>query len=106
METYAVVATGGKQYLVQAKDKLKVEKLTAEAGSTVSLDSVLAISDGQKLTVGSPLVKGASVTVKVLDTAPGEKVVSFKKKRRKGYHRKRGHRQILTTVEVEAIQGA
>lgn len=106
MESYAVIQTGGKQYRVQQGDKLDTERLDAEVGSSIELSEVLAVSDGSTLTVGKPLVEGAGVTVKVLDQFRGEKKIAFKKKRRKGYTRKVGHRQSLTKVEVESIRTA
>ena len=104
MEAYAVVETGGKQYLVHKNDKLEVEKLPAEKGAAVTLDRVLAVSDGQTLKVGSPVVSGAAVLADVVDQIRGPKVVSFKKKKRKGYHKKIGHRQSLTCLCVKDIQ--
>jgi len=104
METYAVVETGGKQYRVKPDDTLSVERLKAEAGESVDLDRVLALSDGKSLKVGTPLVEDAKVTAKVMEHIRGEKVVSFKKKRRKGYSRKIGHRQELTVLKIETIQ--
>ncbi len=103
MEAYAVVETGGKQYRVQAGDTLKVEKLDAEVGSAVELDQVLALSDGKELSVGTPKLEKAKVKSTVLDQIRGPKVVNFKKKRRKGYTRKVGHRQSLTVLKVESI---
>ncbi len=104
MEAYAVVETGGKQYRVKPEDTLSVELLKAEAGDSIDLDRVLALSDGESLKVGTPLVEGAKVTAKVVEHIRGEKVVSFKKKRRKGYSRKVGHRQELTVLKIESIQ--
>jgi len=104
METYAVVETGGKQYRVKPDDTLSVERLKAEAGESVDLDRVLALSDGKSLKVGTPLIEDAKVTAKVMEHIRGEKVVSFKKKRRKGYSRKIGHRQELTVLKIETIQ--
>jgi large subunit ribosomal protein L21 len=103
MEPYAVVETGGKQYRVKAGDTLKVELLDGEAGTAVVLDSVLALSDGGKLTIGTPLVKDAKVNAEIVEQAKGPKVVAFKKKRRKGYERKVGHRQRLTVLRVASI---
>lgn len=103
MEAYAVVETGGKQYRVQAGDTLEVEKLDAEVGSAVELDQVLAVSDGKELSVGTPTLEKAKVTSTVLEQKRGPKVVNFKKKRRKGYTRKVGHRQSLTVLKVESI---
>ncbi|MFU8779507.1 MAG: 50S ribosomal protein L21 [Kiritimatiellia bacterium] len=103
MEAYAVVETGGKQYLVQTGDTLKVEKLEIEVGAKVSLDQVLALSDGATLKIGQPVVAGATVQAVVEDQIRGEKIINFKKKRRKGYTRKIGHRQSLTVLKVESI---
>ena len=102
MEAYAVVETGGKQYRVKAGDTLKVELLDGDAGKVVEL-AVLAVSDGKKLTVGAPVVKGAKVSASIIEHTKADKVVAFKKKRRKGYKRKVGHRQPLTVVRVEKI---
>jgi large subunit ribosomal protein L21 len=103
MEAYAVVETGSKQYRVKAGDTLKVERLKADVGATVDLTSVLAISDGSTLQVGAPEVKGAKVKASVVSHVHGPKLVSFKKKRRKNYMRKQGHRQDLTVLKVESI---
>jgi len=103
MEAYAVIGTGGKQYRVKAGDTLKVELLEGEAGGTVTLDSVLALSDGTDLKVGTPFVKGAKVVAEIVERTKGPKVVAFKKKRRKGYSRKVGHRQPLTVLRVTSI---
>lgn len=103
MEAYAVVETGGKQYRVQSGDTLQVEKLNAEVGEKVTLDQVLALSDGTSLQVGKPIVDGAAVQAVVEDQIRGQKVINFKKKRRKGYTRKVGHRQSLTVLKVESI---
>lgn len=103
MEAYAVVETGGKQYRVQANDTLKVELLGAEVGNQIDLEAVLALSDGKTLTVGTPQVDSAKVTATVVDHIRGPKVVSFKKKRRKGYSRKQGHRQGLTVLKIDSI---
>ncbi len=106
MESYAVIETGGKQYRVLAGQELVVERLTAEAGSRVTLDRVLAQSDGTTLAIGTPLVAGAAVTAEVLEHSRAPKVVSFKKKRRKGYKRKIGHRQEQTRIKIESLGGA
>lgn len=106
MDAYAVIETGGKQYRVKQDDVFEVEKLNAEVGATVELDTVLAVSDGSELKVGTPVLEGASVSSKVLDHKRGDKVISFKKKRRKGYSRKVGHRQDLTVIQIEAIKHA
>jgi large subunit ribosomal protein L21 len=98
-----VVEAGGKQYLVKANDTLSVEKIEAEAGAKVELKPVLALSDGKTLTIGQPAVADAKVTASVVKQIRGEKVINFKMKRRKGYHRKKGHRQNLTVLKIEAL---
>ncbi len=103
MEAYAVIETGGKQYRVGTGQVLDVERLDGEAGTKLDIDRVLAQSDGQTLTVGAPTVSGARVTAEVLEHFRGPKVVSFKKKRRKGYKRKLGHRQELTRIKILQI---
>jgi large subunit ribosomal protein L21 len=103
MEAYAVIETGGKQYRVKPNDTLRVERLDSPVGQQVQLDKVLAVSDGSALKLGTPDVQGASVTSTVIEHVLADKVVSFKKKRRKGYHRKQGHRQQLTVLRVDAI---
>jgi large subunit ribosomal protein L21 len=103
MEAYAVIGTGGKQYRVKAGDTLKVEILEGEAGSSVTLDQVLALSDGTDLKIGTPLVKGAKVVAEIVERTKGPKVVAYKKKRRKGYSRKVGHRQPLTVLRVTSV---
>ena len=97
---FAVVKTGGKQYRVAANDIITVEKLVAEQGATVSFDQVLMLG-GDTVTVGVPLVAGASVTAEVLEQFKGEKTIAFVKRRRKhSSQRKRGHRQQLTRVKI------
>lgn len=103
MEAYAVIETGGKQYRVQQGDTLNVEKLDAEVGASVELDRVLALSDGNELTIGAPTVETAKVVASVKDQIRGEKIFNFKKKRRKGYTRKIGHRQSLTVLTIDSI---
>ena len=100
---YAVVRTGGKQYKVAKDAVLKVESLTGEIGSKLNLEVLML--GGDKPQIGAPLVKGASVQCEILDHGQGEKVIAFKKKRRKNTHRKRGHRQHVTTVKVLGITG-
>ena len=106
MEAYAVVETGGKQYLVTQNSQLEVEKLAGEAGASIIFDRVLAMSDGQQLKIGAPVIAGATVTAEIVNQFRAPKVVSFKKIRRKGYHKKIGHRQSLTRITVKAIQAA
>jgi large subunit ribosomal protein L21 len=97
---YAVIKTGGKQYKVARNDVILVEKLPGEAGAAVQLDEVLLVGDDKGQTVGSPLVAGASVAATVLEQTRGEKIIVFKKKRRKNYRRKAGHRQDLTALRI------
>ena len=104
MEAYAVVETGGKQYRVQKDDVVAVELLEgAEAGKPVELGRVLAFNDGSGLKIGSPVVAGVKVMAEVVAEFRAPKVVAFKKKRRKGYHRKVGHRQNLLKVKIASI---
>ena len=103
---YAVIRTGGKQYRVATNQVIEVEKLDAEAGSTVELAEVLMVGDGDGATVGSPLVAGASVTATVLEQGKGPKLIVFKKRRRKNFRRKTGHRQKLTVLRVTDIKVA
>ena len=99
---YAVVRTGGKQYRVAKDSILKVESLVGDVGSKLTLGEVLMLG-GDKPKLGAPLVKGASVECEILEQGQGEKVVAFKKKRRKNTHRKRGHRQHFTKLKVLSI---
>lgn len=103
MQAYAVIETGGKQYRVQAGDSLDIELLHVAENESVVIDKVLALSDGTELKVGTPYVEGAKVTLKVVKNFRGPKVISFIKKRRKGYKRTVGHRQELTRVTVESL---
>ncbi len=100
---YAIVKTGGKQIKVSAGDKLRVEHLEGEAGDKVTLNEVLLIGDGDKVTVGTPLIKDANVEAKIVEQKRDRKVIIFKKKRRHTYRQKNGHRQHLTVLEVLAI---
>jgi large subunit ribosomal protein L21 len=101
---YAVILTGGKQYRVQEKSVLRVEKLEAAVGDTVQLGPVLMLS-GDKVQVGRPHIEGATVTAKVLRQGRGRKIVGFTYKKRKSFHRRYGHRQPFTEVVVESIGG-
>ena len=98
---YAIIATGGKQYKVSEGDIVKVEKLNAEAGATVTFDQVVAVSDGS-LKVGSD-VANASVAATVLEQGRDKKVIVYKYKRKTGYHKKNGHRQAYTQVKIDKI---
>ena len=101
---YAVVRTGGKQYTVRAGDVLRTEKLNAEVGETVTLGDVLLLSDGANVQVDSSDLAKAKVTARVTGHGRGRKIVVFKCKRRKGYHRKQGHRQHYTELAIENIE--
>ena len=101
---YAVIKTGGKQYRVAANDTLEVEKIAGEAGATVEFTEVLMLG-GDSPKIGAPLVSGAKVTAEVVKQGRGDKVIAFKKRRRKNSRRKRGHRQELTTVKIKDIIG-
>ena len=101
---YAVLETGSKQYRVSAGDTLKIERLPIEAGKPVTFDRVLLVNADGKVTVGSPTATGASVVADVVEHIRGDKVVTFKMKRRKGYHKTIGHRQELTVVKVTEIK--
>ncbi|CAN7501207.1 50S ribosomal protein L21 [Phenylobacterium sp. LjRoot219] len=103
---YAVIKTGGKQYRVQPGDLLVVEKLDGEPGANVAFGEVLMLGDGEAVTIGAPVVEGASVAATLIETRKGEKVKIFKKIRRQGYRRTRGHRQQETVLRVTAISGA
>jgi len=100
---YAVIKTGGKQYRVKAGDLLVVEKLAGEPGAQVAFDEVLMLGEGEAVTVGAPLVAGAVVNATLIETRKGEKVKIFKKTRRQGYRRTRGHRQFESVLRVTAI---
>jgi large subunit ribosomal protein L21 len=100
---YAVIATGGKQYRVEKDSLLKVEKLDAEAGSTISFDQVLLVADGADIKVGKPLVEGAKVSATVESHGQGEKKVIVKFRRRKHYMRSGNHRQKYTLVKITGI---
>ncbi len=102
---YAIIKTGGKQYRVSEGDTIDVEKLDAEVGSKAVFDEVVLCSDGQTAQVGTPTVKGATVTAKVLEQRRAPKVLAFKYRRRTGYHRTVGHRREMTRLSIEKISG-
>src|SRR6185312_12099150 len=106
MPMYAVIKTGGKQYRVRPGDMVVVEKLAGEAGAEVSFDQVLMVGEGDAVTVGAPLVEGALVKATLVETRKGEKVKIFKKIRRQGYRRTRGHRQFESVLRVTSVAGA
>ena len=100
---YAIVEIAGHQFKVEKDQKVFVNRLASEEGKTMSFDNVLLIADGSNVTVGAPAIDGAQVSVKVLKHLQGDKVIVFKKKRRKGYRVKNGHRQALTEIVIESI---
>ncbi|MCC7548492.1 MAG: 50S ribosomal protein L21 [Burkholderiales bacterium] len=100
---YAVIKTGGKQYRVSAGEKLRVESLPAEIGAEITLDQVLMVADGDKVTTGSPMLPGASVKATVLGHGRGEKIRIFKMRRRKHYRKTQGHRQNYTEIQISGI---
>ena len=101
---YAVLETGSKQYRVVAGDTLEIERLAVEAGKSVTFDRVLLVNKDGKVSVGAPTVTGATVVADVVKHIRGEKKLTFKMKRRKGYHKSIGHRQELTVVTVKEIK--
>jgi large subunit ribosomal protein L21 len=101
---YAVIRTGGKQYRVAPGDFVRVEKLDGELGTELQFTDVLMTSQDGKVQVGNPTVSGASVTAQVVRQGRAKKILVFKKKRRKNYRRRQGHRQYITTVKVTSIQ--
>ena len=101
---YAIIQTGGKQYRVAPGDVLRVERLPGERGDEVQLDQVLLVtSDNGSVQVGTPLVENASVRAQILRQGKAKKILVFKKKRRKGYRRRQGHRQLFTAVQIQEI---
>ena len=101
---YAVLKTGGKQYKVSQNDVIIVERLGGESGAKINLDKVLMIGEGDNTTVGTPIIGGALVAAEILEHKRGDKITVFKKKRRKGYATKNGHRQLLSKVLIKSIK--
>ena len=102
---YAIVEIAGQQFKVETDKKLFVHRLDAEQGDSLEFERVLLVDNDGKIAIGTPTVKGAKVTAKVLEHVKGDKVIVFKKKRRKGYKKKNGHRQLFTQIQVETIVG-
>jgi len=100
---YAILETGSKQYRVTAGDKLEVERLSVETGQPVTFDRVLLVNNDGKVSIGVPTVANASVVADVVEHKRGDKVTIYKMKRRKGYHKKQGHRQELTVIQIKSI---
>ena len=102
---YAIVDIAGQQFKVKAGQKLKVHRMEAEEGKHVELGNVLLVSNGDKISVGTPTVEGFRIAAKVMSHGKGDKILVFKKKRRKGYKKMNGHRQYLTELWIESILG-
>ena len=100
---YAIIRSGGKQYRVSPGQTITVEKLAAELGEKITFGDVVLLADGAKITAGDPTVTGASVSGEVVEQFKDKKVIAFKYRRRKGYHRTVGHRRMLTRVKIETI---
>ncbi len=100
---YAVIKTGGKQYKVVAGEKLNIEQIPADIGATITLDQVLAVGDSLQISLGTPLVSGATVQATVLSHGRHDKVKIFKMRRRKHYQKRQGHRQNYTRIEISRI---
>ena len=103
---YAVIKTGGKQYRVQPGDVIVVEKLDGDAGANVSFGEVLMLGGDKGVTLGAPLISGATVAATLVETRKGEKIKIFKKTRRQGYRRTNGHRQMESVLRITGIEGA
>jgi large subunit ribosomal protein L21 len=100
---YAIIRTGGKQYQVSLGSLVRVEKIAGNVGDTVELKDVLVVFDGDTINIGQPTVEGAVVAARIVEQGKAKKVLVFKKKRRKGYRVKRGHRQMFTALEISGI---
>lgn len=100
---YAIVNIAGQQFKVAKDQHLFVHRLQGDEGASIEFDNVLLVDNGGKITVGVPAVKGASVTAKIVSHLKGDKVIVFKKKRRKGYKKKNGHRQYFTKIQISGI---
>jgi large subunit ribosomal protein L21 len=103
---YAVIKTGGKQYRVAKDDVVTIERVAGEAGAKIEFNEVLMVGSGDSVKVGTPTVSGARVTAELVGQTRGEKLIAFKKRRRKNSRRKKGHRQDLSTVRITTITGA
>lgn len=101
---YAIVQTGGKQYRVSPGDVLRVERLPGEIGDQIILDQVLMVAAGEEFQIGRPRVEGAAVVGQIICQGKGKKIIVFKMKRRKGYRRHRGHRQLYTALQIKEIR--
>jgi large subunit ribosomal protein L21 len=103
---YAIMETGGRQYRVSPGDRLDVEKLAGQVGDAVTFTTVLMVGQGASVTVGTPTVTAARVEARIVAQKRGKKIIIFKHKRRKGYRRKQGHRQWLTSLQITKIHAA
>ncbi|NPB10043.1 MAG: 50S ribosomal protein L21 [Thermodesulfobacteria bacterium] len=101
---YAVIKTGGKQYKVSPGDVIRVEKIPGDPGQEIELSEVLLVGEGNEVKIGQPLVEGAKVIATIVEQGRSRKIIVFKKKRRKNYRRKRGHRQYYTDLQIKEIQ--
>ncbi len=100
---YAIISTGGKQYQVSPGERLRVEKLSGNIGDSIEIEEVLMVADGEEVKIGQPLLEGSKVSAKIIEQGKAKKVLVFKKKRRKGYKVKNGHRQLFTSLEIQEI---
>jgi len=101
---YAVIKTGGKQYRVTEGDVVNIEKLAGEPGAKIEISEVLAVGEGEGIRIGTPTVEGATVVAEILKQDKGKKVIIYKKKRRKGYDKRQGHRQFFTSIKIQEIK--
>jgi len=101
---FAVIKTGGKQYVVKPGDRLKVEKIEGNPGELVEIKEVLLVNSGEDLKIGTPFIDSAVVTAEIIEQGRSPKIIVFKKKPKKGYKRKKGHRQHFTTIEIKEIK--
>ena len=101
---YAVVSTGGKQYRIQEGDILRVEKIPGEVGTPITFENVLLYSDGEKISIGQPVLENISVNGHIVEQGKAKKIIVFKYKRRKRFRRKQGHRQQFTAVKIDKIE--
>lgn len=100
---YAVISTGGKQYKVSQGETIRVEKIPGEIGAPISFDRVLMLSDGETVKIGQPTLPGTAVVGHIVEQGKAKKIIVFKYKRRKRYHRKKGHRQHFTALRIDAV---
>lgn len=104
VEVFAVIKTGGKQYVVKPGDRITVEKLPGNPGDVVEIKDVLLVNKGDEIKIGRPLVEGAIIEAQIIEQGRSPKIIVFKKKPKKGYKRKKGHRQFYTLIEIKEIK--